>query len=212
MTDPPDPPTPRLDAADRLERVIDAQSATLERIDDKSGRIARLLAILLGVVLSSLSLAVQLPGVAVASVSIPTTVALVIGVGFLLLSLTTSVLTLLSSRFQIGLTHATGDLLSRDGCNLTIDDHFRHVVGTYAYNIRLNRRIIEANARWFKRSLVCFLIGESYLGISVGLFVSNVTWLYGSVVLVLSVPVTVSLARYVFSDRYLTSTLQDSQQ
>ena len=43
MAEPSDDLTPQLDAADRLERVIDAQSATLDRIDDKSGRIARLL-------------------------------------------------------------------------------------------------------------------------------------------------------------------------
>ena len=56
MPDSPDDPTPRLDAADRLERVIDAQSATLDRIDDKSRRITRLLGILFGTVLSSVSL------------------------------------------------------------------------------------------------------------------------------------------------------------
>lgn len=72
MPDSPDDPTPRLDAADRLERVIDAQSATLDRIDDKSGRIARLLGLLLGVVLSSLSLSTQLSQVSLQSLSTPT--------------------------------------------------------------------------------------------------------------------------------------------
>jgi hypothetical protein len=34
MAEPPDDLTPQRDAADRLERVIDAQSSTLDRIDD----------------------------------------------------------------------------------------------------------------------------------------------------------------------------------
>ncbi|WP_135826116.1 hypothetical protein [Halorussus ruber] len=208
MSEPPEEPTPRLDAADRLERVIDAQSATLDSIDDKSGRIARLLGILLGVVLSSVSLSVQLSAVTLESLSTPTRLSFLAGVAFLLLSLATSILTLLSSRFRIGLTHATGDLLSHDEFDPELDEHLRHVVGTYAYNVRQNQRIIEANARWFKRSLVCFLAGESYLGVSVGLFFGGVSEPYGWVALGLSVPAIVGLVRYVLSDRYLTLNLQ----
>ncbi|WP_132059864.1 hypothetical protein [Halorussus amylolyticus] len=208
MTDPPDDLTPRLDTANRLERVIDAQSATLDRIDTKSERIARLLALLLGVVLSSLSLGTQLAGVAFESLSLPTRLAFLLGIGFLLLALAASILTLLSSRFRIGLTAATGDLLSRPELDPQLESHLRRVVGTYANSVEQNRKIIEANAGWFKRSLVLFLLGESYLVISVGLFFSGLNSQPGWVILTMSVPIVVWLAKYVLSGRYLTLTLE----
>lgn len=154
--------------------------------------------------LSSLSLSAQLTGVTLASLSTPTRVAFLIGIGTLLLSLAASILTLLSSRFQIGLTHATGDLLSHDEFDPELEEHLRHVVGTYAYNIKQNRRIIEANTRWFKRCLVLLLIGKSYLGVAAGLFLSGLTAQYGWFVLALSVPILVPLVKYVLSGRYLT--------
>jgi len=204
MTDPPETVDPRADAARRLERVIDAQSNTLERIDDKSGRIARLLGILLGVVLSSVSVSAQITDLSFASLSTPMWLSFVAGIGFLLVSLATAILTLLSSRFRIGLTHATGDLLSREEFELEVDEHLRHVVGTYAYNVRQNRRIIAANAGWFKRCLVCFLLGESYLGVSAGLYLWKPGGPYDWLVLLASIPIVASLVKYVLSGRYLT--------
>lgn len=204
MSEPPEEPTPRLDAADRLERVIDAQSATLDRIDDKSGRIARLLGILLGVVLSSVSLGVQLDGIEFGLLATPIRLAFTVGTGFLLSSLAATIITLLSSRLRIGLTPMTGEVLSDPKHKVELETHLSRVVGTYAYSIRQNRKIIEVNVRRLRRTLVLFLVGELYVGLSVALFVTQLVgrgaWLtFGILSLV-----ALALARYVLSGRYLT--------
>ena len=145
MTDPPETVDPRADAARRLERVIDAQSNTLERIDDKSGRIARLLGILLGVVLSSVSLSAQITDLSFASLSTPTWLSFLIGVGFLLVSLAGASVTLLSTRYETGLGYATGKLLSRTHYEISAEQHLRRVLGTYAHSVRTNRRLTSSS-------------------------------------------------------------------
>lgn len=199
----PDEPTPRLDAADRLERVIDAQSATLDRIDDKSGRIARLLGVLLGGVLSSLSLSAQLTGVALESLSAPTRVAFLVGAGFLLLALAGAIVTLLSSRYKIGLGHGVGVLLSRTDYEVSTETHLRRVLGTYAQNVKLNYRVIEVNARRLRRTLGSLLLGLLYLAFSAAFVVTGVTETVEWVLVALTIPIAVGLGWFVLSDRYL---------
>lgn len=204
MPDSPDDPTPRLDAANRLERVIDAQSATLNRIDDKSGRIARLLGILLGVVLSSLSLGVQFDGIGIGLLTVPIRLAFAVGTGLLLASLAASIITLLSSRLRIGVSPVTGQLLSDPEYETNAETHLSRVVGTYAYSIQQNRRVIKTNIQRLRRTLVLFVVGELYVGLAVALFVSGVigrgAWLSFGVVSLMSV----SVAQYVLSGKYLT--------
>jgi len=204
MSEPPEEPTPRLDAADRLERVIDAQNATLDRIDDKSGRIARLLGILLGVVLSSVSLGIQLDGIRFGLLARPIRLAFGVGTAFLLSSLAAAVVTLLSSRLRIGLTPITGEVLSNPNHEVETGTHLSRVVGTYAYSIRQNRRVIETNVRRLRRTLVLFLVGELYVGLSVVLFVTNTVGRGAWLTLGVLSLVAVVFARYVLSGRYLT--------
>lgn len=203
MVEPPDDLTPQLDAADRLERVIDAQSATLDRIDDKSGRIARLLGLLLGVVLSSLSLGAQLTGVTFASLSTPTRVAFLVGVGALLLALAGAIVTLLGSRYKIGLGHDVGVLLSRKDYEVSTETHLRRVVGTYAQNVKLNYRIIEVNARRLRRTLGSLLLGLLYLTFSAAFVVTSVAEPVEWVLVVLTIPIAAGMGWFVLSDRYL---------
>ena len=203
MTNSTDGFTARLDAADRLERVIDAQSTTLERIDTKSERIARLLGILLGVVLSSLSLGMQLQRPQLASLPLPTRLAFLFGVGFLALALAGAVVTLLSSRYKIGLGHDVGDLLSRSDYDVSTETHLRRVVGTYAYNVKLNYRIIEVNARRLRRTLVLLLLGLLYVSFSVIAIVSGTTETVAWPLFVSTVPIAGGTGWFVLSGRYL---------
>lgn len=204
MSDSSEKPTPRLDTADRLERVIDAQSSTLDRIDDKSGRIARLLGILLGVVLSSVSLGIQFDGLELEVLAVPIRLAFTVGTGFLLSSLAAAIVTLLSSRLRIGLTPVSGEVLSDPNYETDICTHLSRVVGTYAYSIRQNRAVIETNVRRLRRTLVLFLVGELYVGLSVALFVSRVTGRDAWVSFGLLSLTALVLARYVLSGSYLT--------
>lgn len=203
MSDPSENVTPRLDAAKRLERVIDAQSSTLERIDDKSGRIARLLGILLGIVLSTVSLSVQFTDVTFESLSTPTRLSFLVGVGFLLVSLAGTCITLLSTRYETGLGYATGKLLSKTDYEVSSERHLRRVLGTYAHSVRTNRRIIAVNAHRFRRALLSFLLGLLYVTLAPMLVVADTFWGGDWAILVLSVPVASSVGWFVLSGRYL---------
>lgn len=203
MSDPSENVTPRLDAAERLERVIDAQSTTLERIDDKSGRVARLLGILLGVVLSSVSLSAQITGVTFESLSTPTRLSFLAGIGFLLVSLVGASVTLLSTRYETGLGYATGMLLSRTDYEISSERHLRRVLGTYAHSVRTNRRIIAVNARRFRRALLSLLLGLLYAGLAPTFLVAGTSGIVAWAVLGLSIPVATGAGWFVLSDRYL---------
>lgn len=183
--------------------MIDAQSATLERIDDKSGQIARLLGILLGVVLSSVSLSTQLTGVSFTSLSTPTRLSFLLGTGFLLLSLAGASVTLLSTRYETGLGYATGKLLSRTDYEVSSERHLRRVLGTYAHSVRTNRRIIAVNARRFRRALLSFLVGLLYVTLTPTLLVADAPEIVAWVVLGLTVPPAIGMGWFVLSDRYL---------
>jgi hypothetical protein len=146
---------------------------------------------------------VQLTGVTFASVSIPTRVAFLLGVGFLLLALAGAIVTLLSSRYKIGLGHGAGILLSRTDYEASTETHLRRVLGTYAQNVKLNYRIIEVNARRLRRTLGSLLLGLLYLTFSAGFVVTNVAEPVEWVLVVLTIPIAIGMGWFVLSDRYL---------
>lgn len=198
-----DKPTPRLDAANWLEFVIDVQSNTLDRINTKSKRIARLLGILLGLVLLSLSLSLQSTEVTVNSFSLPTRLAFLIGVGLLLSALVDAIGTLLSSRYNIGLGHGVGNLLSRSDYDVSTETHLRRVLGIYAVNVRLNDRIIEMNARRLRQTLGSLLLGIIYLTLSVVFVVTGLEKGTEWILFVLSIPIAGTVGWSVLSEKHL---------
>lgn len=211
------PPDHYLDAAERLERVIDAQIETLEGIDEKAEHVTRLVGVLLGVVLSVLSVAVQTDAVRLSPVSSLTLLAFGVGVTGLLLSMIAAVVTYLSSKFEVGVRRTVGKLLSREDYEIESKTYARRTLGTYSHNIRRNKRVIAENARRFRWTLVFLLAGVIYLALSAVLYVGRVLSMGrggpvltpdGELIVVLcTTTATMTLIWYVLSGRYLT--LQD---
>lgn len=85
----------------------------------------------------------------------------------------------------------------------TMNQHVRRVVGVYGDSIDRNRRVIDANSRRFRLTLVLLLAGISYLSTGAGLFVvdvgKNAAWLIGLLV----TGFLGGTARYVLSGGYL---------
>lgn len=202
------------DAAERLERVIDVQIATVNGIDEKAEHVTRLVGILLGVVLSVLSLSVRFGIVDLSSTMSVTILAFGIGVSGLFGAMVAAIVTYLGSRVRIGLDHQVGRLFSAESYSITTDEYGRRVLGTYGYNVRRNERVVAANSRRFRRSLLLLLVGVVYLTLSVLLSVgrtasretgvalvtpgiAGVTFLWTTLLVLLT-------AGYVLSGRYLT--------
>jgi hypothetical protein len=198
---------PYVDTADRLERNLDVQSNTLNEIDKKAEHVTRLLGILIGLVLSVVSIGLKL-GVGengdLPSVALQTFLGFTTGITFLVLSMAAAIVTYLSSKFKIGLNSTAGHLLQNPDYDIEMEQHVRRVIGTYAYNIDRNREVIEANSKRFRRTLVLLLLGVAYLAASGVLFVGfeNEPAAWG--VLVITTLASGILAWYILSGGYLT--------
>lgn len=197
-------PSPYVDAADRLERVIDTQLATLDGIDTKAEHVTRLVAVLLSVLLTIVSVAVRIDGIDAGTPHAPVVVAFVGGVGSLLLALIGGIVTYLSSRVKMGLHENVGHVSSNPTYETNETKHHRRVLGSYARAIEQNRGVLETNARRFRLTLVCLMIGVSLLSVAVSLLVSGTRGAAAWSGVAVSLVGLGFVGWYVLTGRYLT--------
>lgn len=204
----------RIGAANRLERHLDEQLTSIQRIDDKAEHITRLLGVLLGLVFTAVSVVSQLsvpdsgggssPAAHLGAVAVPTEVAFLLGVLFLLSSLFGSVITYLSSVVRRGLHPNVGHLLSREDYETGTEEHVRRVLGTYGYNIRENHEVLMTNASRLRLTFLCLLLGAAYLSVA-GVMVLEMLPIGNRWnLLVATSLLAVALSGYVLSGRFLT--------
>lgn len=153
---------PEVDAVGQFERVIDVQSD----IDNKAGHTARLIAILLGVILTGISLWNRHVS---SSVEPSNIVEMTFGLGVLslVLSMTLAILTYLSSRFRPGFHPAVADSITESLEHLTVSRYHRVMLNTYASAIETNQEILQINAKLFNSSLMALLSGIGFLTLAV---------------------------------------------
>lgn len=131
------------------------------------------MAILLGVILTLVSVSVRVDGFHVGSLSTPVALAGVAGIVSLVLSMATAIVTYPSSAFKMGLHPGVGRVLSDPEHQLTANKHVRRVLGTYGYAIEQNREVIDANSKRFRWTLVFLLVGISLLSLGTFVFISG---------------------------------------
>lgn len=204
MQDENDELGPYVDAADRLERSLDVQIDQLSDIDTKAEHVTRLVGVLLGAILTLLSLAARLSRVELGHPSHAVILAFAIGVASLLASMGAAILTYLSSKYKIGLHESAGRLLSRSDYETDMDQHVRRVLGAYAHNIQQNRQVIQTNAQRFRYTLLYLLIGIVYLATAGSLYLAPHDAAISRVVFALASVFAVGIAYYVLTGRYLT--------
>lgn len=194
----------RRDTIERLERVVDIQVEIINGIDDKAERTARLVAILLGIILSAFSFASTSEYVNVNEVSIIAELSFLAGVSFLILSITFSIITYLSSKFRVGLRSGVGAGLSAKGVDMTLERHMRLTVGAYAHIVNTNKKVINANSKRFRYSLLSLLLAIVWLTHSGTVFIGNLHIEYRLSATALVVFLTVILTWYILTGKYLT--------
>lgn len=184
---------------------------TLHGIDDKAEHMTRLVGLLLGTVLSVLSLAVRAEGIALALPSPLTGLTLAAGLGCLLVSMGLAIVTYLRSRFEVGPGRRVGWLLSDPDYSITAEEYVRRTLGTYGHVIEKNTAVIDANARLFRQSLVLLLVGVVYLTLAAVLYLGRAVGGGGgpstagtAVAWVVVLATTTVVSRFVHSNKYLS--------
>lgn len=164
-----EPTETRFDLIDRFERNVDMQASLLGEIDAKAGRVARLIALVLGVVVSALSIGVQL-GTGPPEVTAPTLVTFGLGIAGLTISMAGAIITYLSSNIGLGVHPASAINLEEPSIDRTT--YSRLVMNSYANTLERNWRVLDANAIRLRVTLASLVVGTSYLALAVLLYVA----------------------------------------
>lgn len=147
------------DVATRLERVVDAQRTALDDIDARAMAVMRLVAALLALLVSVLSLGATLGG-RLPDPSLVAILSLSVGVTALGGTLVAASVTYLGSRVVPGVGPEVADDVLTDPP--TEVAHLRRVVATSAEAVRANRSALAANARRFRVTLTLLVTGLAY--------------------------------------------------
>lgn len=201
---------PYIDAANRLERTLEDQIQAIRDIDSRAGYITRLVAILLGAVVSAGSIAATL---AVENGALPhfspvTLLMTILAAVALLGTMMASIITYLNSHPVAGLEYRTAELLSNSAYETDMDTHVRRVLGVYAHALRINAEVIHANSVRFRLALTLLLVGLIYGTATALLLLLGNEWLLLEALAFLVVTtITTTVIWYILSGRYLVHEL-----
>jgi len=192
------------DAVDRFERTLDKQIDIINEIDNKAEHITRLLGVFIGAIISTIAVGFRITDGDVTTITSYVFVPFVFGVVFLIAAMTMSTVTYLSSKFKIGLHYRPANLLSQKSYSVDKEKHLRRTIGTYGYNIKQNKQVIEVNSKRFRYALVFLLCGVIWLSTAGIIFISGVdpsiAWIVFSAVIFVTIPVSL----YILTGSYLT--------
>lgn len=201
---------PYVDAADRLERTLDAQLQQIQDIDSRAGFITRLVAILLGVVVSVVSILVTLStnGGGVVVLSPVTVFAGIVAALGLLGAMVMGIITYLSSRQVPGLGQPTANMLSDPDYETEMKEHLKSTLAGYEYALGVNGRIIEVNAARLQRTLTLLVIGVVYGTVTAASVVSDNS-LVEVLLLVVVTLIMAAIVWYIHTKRYIVDKPED---
>ncbi|PSQ64850.1 MAG: hypothetical protein BRD24_09145 [Halobacteriales archaeon SW_9_67_24] len=190
----------RADAVDRLERVIDTQIDTVDDFDQKAAYVTRFVGVVLGLVLTAVSLASRFGGGDPAT-QLPAVAAVAGGVVRLVAAVAGAIVTYLSSRVVVGL-HPHAARAIADG-EYGGDEYNTLLLRAYADAVERNRQVLSANARRFRWTLVALLVGIAYLAMAALLFALAPSGMWGWIVLIAGTVAIGVVAWYLLTGRYL---------
>ena len=193
---------PKSDLLDRYESMVERQIDTVDEIDEKAATTMRVLALIIGALLSvfiffggeqssiSFSLETLIPIVWISS-----------GIVALLASFAFCIHTYLSSRMLFGPKAVLGEVLASH--RVASEDYENVLLRGFATAIDTNKEVIRVNSRRFKRALLAFWIGIVGLGTGFGFLVFRFSIAADIVLSAPVVAVIVYYARYIIRERYM---------
>lgn len=160
-----DPPA---DLLDRYDDMVATQVETINEIDEKAATTMRVIAILLGVILSGLTILVN-ARIITEILQSPLALAwFITGLFFLLFALGWAIYTYLSSRFLYGPGINWGPVLAED--RVPPENYADTLLIGYSQALDTNREVVDVNSRRFRNSLIALLHGMTATSTAFGLF------------------------------------------
>lgn len=198
----PDDFDSEIDLLHRYEQMIQTQVETLNGIDDKAAYAARLVGILAGLVLTTVSLIATTEGFSIGVSNGGALVLAALAIIALFVSLVYAIITYLSSKFEYGPSAGIGDYMSQ--AQVPEQEYKDVLLRGYSKAIRANRRVVVTNARRFERCLASFASGLLFFfGVGVVLVLPDESWI--DIVVVFSfVTIVLVFSRYIIREEYLT--------
>lgn len=189
----------RFDLVDRFEHVIGLQVAVLEDIATKAGHITRLAVLVLGLVLSTLSIVVRQD--TTLAVTLPTVVAFELGVTGLVTSLAGAIVTYLNTKIKLGVHPSSAVTLEE--ASIGRNEYGKLLVGSYADVLKANSSVLDVNVNRLRYTLAALVFGICHLVLAilqhVALDGKRGRWL----VLGLGLVATLGICGLVLSGRFL---------
>ncbi|TKX73114.1 hypothetical protein EXE46_14780 [Halorubrum sp. GN11_10-6_MGM] len=182
--------------------MVETQIDTVNEIDDKAATTMRVLALIVGALLSIfIFFGGEQSSIAFSSTTLIPILWVGIGIVGLLASFAFCIHTYLSSRMLFGPKAVLGEVLSSH--RVGSEDYQNVLLRGFATAIDTNKEVIRVNSRRFKRALLAFWIGVVGLGSGFGFLVFELAM---SVDVLLSVPVVVVIgyyANYIIREKYM---------
>lgn len=194
--------SPKGKAVERFEKMVNVQIETLNGIDEKAEYLTRFVGILLGVVLTGLSLIPKFDGVTLTANSLPMLISIFVGIFALLATLGFSIITYLSSKFEYGISSDVAEYFA--DTDVTEDEYAELLPRGYADIIPKNREVVRVNSRRFRNALASLLAGLGCLSQAAFFLVVEIPTYGKYVVLVLGFGILGLVLRYVLTEDYLT--------
>lgn len=191
-----------IDLLQRYEQMVQTQIETINGIDDKAAYVARLVGILAGLALTSISIVASTDDFEIGPGNGGAFALAALAVAALFISLVYAIVTYLSSEFQCGPSIGIGEYMATS--KVSDEEYTEVLLHGYGRAIRANRRVVVTNAKRFERCLTSFASGVLFfLGVGVTVVLPNGPWLDGAVVATF-VTLASLFSRYVFREEYLT--------
>lgn len=194
--------SPKIEAVERFERMIDVQIETLHGIDDKAEYLTRFVGVLLGVVLTGLSLIPKFDGVSLTVESFPMLVSGFGSVLALLCTLGFSIVTYLGSEFKYGVRSDVAEYFA--DTDVTEDEYAELLLRGYADTIPKNETVVRVNSRRFRNALASLLAGLGYLSLATFFLVIELPTYGKYLALFVATFALGRILTYVLSEEYLT--------
>lgn len=199
--------TPETDLLDRYQQMVQTQVNTVNEIDEKAATTMRLVALLLGVLLSLFIFLAEDYTVELTDQSIVPILWIVVGISSLLTSLALCLYTYLSSRMLFGPKAVFGTVLAENRVMWT--DYESKMLKGYAAAISTNREVIRTNSRRFRNTLLALVHGLLGLSLGLGLFAVDLSPTFDLLISFIVGVLTAIFTGYVLTERYMVVPHED---
>lgn len=192
---------PEVDLLQRYEQMIQTQVDTLNGIDDKAAQVARLIGVLIGLLLSAVSIILG-TDITVNGNRIILFIMFTLAAGAYVVSMLYAIITYLSSKFEYGPSSGLGSFMAQYGVDE--QDYRDALLAGYSSAIKNNRRVVIANSKRFEKCLASLIGGVMFTVGGVGVVIVGAVKYAQIGVAGVSIVIGVGLMVYILREEYLT--------